>query len=160
MSVTSPLTQRITPFLWFKGELQDALDLYTSVFDDSEVLATTERGGELFAATFRIGGIQFSGFNAEGGPAFTDAISLFVDCVDQAEVDRYWDALLAGGGRPTQCGWLVDRFGVSWQVVPRRLMELLEEPDVARANRVQAEMLTQVKLDVARLEAAAVGTLT
>ena len=159
MSVTSPLTQRITPFLWFQGDLQGALDLYTSVFADSEVLATTERGGDLFAATFRIGGIQLSGFNAEGGPAFTDAISLFVDCADQAEVDYYWDALLAGGGRPTQCGWLVDRFGVSWQVVPRRLMELLEDPDPERAQRATAEMMTQVKLDVARLEAAADGTL-
>ncbi|MCS0500190.1 VOC family protein [Protaetiibacter mangrovi] len=153
------MAQKVTPYLWFQGDLQDALDLYTSVFDDAEVLSTTERDGGLFAATFRMGGIQLTGFNAPGGPRFTDAMSLFVDCADQAEVDHYWDALLAGGGTPTQCGWLVDRFGVSWQVVPRRLMELLEDPDPERAQRATAEMLTQVKLDVARLEAAADGTL-
>lgn len=149
--------QKITPFLWFDGELGDALAFYGSVFPDSEVLETTERGGELFTATWRMGDIQFSGMNAEGSPGFTDAVSLYVDCVDQAEVDRLWDALLAGGGRPTQCGWLVDRFGVSWQVVPRRVIELLNDPDPGRAQRAMAEMLTQVKLDVAAVERAADG---
>ena len=151
-------SQKITPFLWFNGELGDALEFYGSVFTDSEVLERTERGGELFTATWRMGDIQFSGMNAEGGPAFTEAVSLYVDCADQAEVDRYWDALLADGGRESQCGWLVDRFGLSWQVVPRRIIALLNDPDSGRAQRAMAEMLTQVKLDVGRVEAAADGT--
>jgi len=151
-------SQKITPFLWFNGELGDALAFYGSVFPDSEVVETTEHGGELFTATWRMGDIQFSGMNAEGGPAFTEAVSLYVDCADQAEVDRYWDALLAGGGRESQCGWLVDRFGVSWQVVPRRIIQLLNDPDPGRAQRAMAEMLTQVKLDVAAVERAADGS--
>jgi len=149
------MAQKLTPFLWFQGDLQGALDLYTSVFRDAEVLATTEHGGELFTATWRMGEIEVAGMNAEGGPAFTEAISLSIDCVDQAEVDYYWDALLAGGGRESQCGWLVDRFGVSWQVVPRRIIELLNDPDPGRAQRAMAEMMTQVKLDVAAVERAA-----
>ena len=153
------MSQKISPFLWFNGELGDALEFYGAVFPDLEVLERTERGGELFTATWRVGDIELSGMNAEGGPAFTEAISLYLDCADQAEVDRYWDALLADGGRASQCGWLVDRFGLSWQVVPRRIIELLNDPDPERGQRAMAEMLTQVKLDVGRVEAAADGTL-
>jgi predicted 3-demethylubiquinone-9 3-methyltransferase (glyoxalase superfamily) len=149
--------QKITPFLWFKGELGEALDFYTSVFPHGEVIDRTERDGQLFTANFRIGDIEFSAMNAEGGPAFNEAISFVVDCADQSEVDRYWEALLAGGGRESQCGWLVDKFGVSWQVVPQRLFELLADHDPERAGRAMAEMLTQVKLDIARIEAAADG---
>lgn len=152
------MAQKITPFLWFNGELGDALEFYGSVFPDFEVRKRTENGGALFTASWRVGGIEFTGMNAEGGPAFTEAISLYIDCADQAEVDRYWDALLAAGGRESQCGWLVDRFGVSWQVVPRRIVELLEDPDPGRSQRAMAEMMTQIKLDVARVEAAADGT--
>ena len=153
------MSQKISPFLWFNGELGDALEFYGAVFPDLEVLERTERGGELFTATWRVGDIELSGMNAEGGPAFTEAISLSLGCADQAEVDRYWDALLADGGRESQCGWLVDRFGLSWQVVPRRIIELLNDPDPERGQRAMAEMLTQVKLDVGRVEAAADGTL-
>ena len=149
--------QKITPFLWFDGRLAEAMDLYTSTFPGSTVVQTFDMNGELFTATFRVGDIEISGMNASGGPPFNEAISLSIDCVDQAEVDYYWDALLAGGGKEVQCGWLVDRFGISWQVVPRRMNELLQDPDPARAQRAMAEMMTQIKLDVAALERAADG---
>ena len=94
-----------------------------------------------------------------GGPheKFNDAISLSVDCEDQAEVDRFWDALTAHGGKPVQCGWLKDKYGLSWQIVPRRLPELLSDPDAAKAKRVMQAMMQMIKLDVAKLEAAAAG---
>lgn len=152
------MSQKITPFLWFQGQLAAALEFYTEVFPDGEVLdRLMDDDGELFVATWRVAGIEFSGMNAEGGPRFTQAVSFSIDCVDQAEVDRYWDALLAGGGRAEQCGWLVDRFGVSWQVVPHRLLELQADPDPGRRQRAVAEMLTQVKLDIAAIERAADG---
>ena len=153
------MTQKITPFLWFNGELGDALEFYGSVFPDFEVVKPPRTAASCSPPPGAWATSRSRGMNAEGGPAFTEAISLYVDCVDQAEVDRYWDALLADGGRESQCGWLVDRFGVSWQVVPRRIIELLEDPDPGRAQRAMAEMMTQVKLDVARVEAAADGTL-
>ncbi len=151
------MSQKITPFLWFTGRLGEAIELYTSVFPDSEVLETVDRDGELFTANFRIGGIEVSGMNTSEGPAFTEAVSLVVDCEDQAEVDRYWEALTADGGREDQCGWLVDRFGVSWQIIPRRLIQLLNDPDPARAQRAMEEMLTQRKIDIAAIERAADG---
>ena len=97
-----------------------------------------------------------------GGPhdKFNDAISLSIDCADQAEVNRYWKALTAGGGKPVQCGWLKDKYGLSWQVVPRRLFELISDPDPAKGKRVMHAMMQMVKLDVAKLEAAAAGKVS
>ncbi len=149
--------QKITPFLWFTGRLEEAVGFYTSVFPDSEVLELVSRDGEVFTANFRIGGIEVSGMNTPEGPRFTEAISLVVDCEDQAEVDRYWEALTADGGREDRCGWLVDRFGVSWQIIPRRLIELVNDPDPGRAQRAMEEMLTQRRIDIAALERAADG---
>ncbi|QNO38045.1 VOC family protein [Protaetiibacter sp. SSC-01] len=151
------MSQKITPFLWFGGRLGEAIELYTSTFPDSEVLETVDRDGQLFTANFRIGGIEVSGMNVPEGPVFNEAISLVVDCDDQAEVDRYWEALTAGGGREDRCGWLVDPFGVSWQITPRRLIELVNDPDPARAQRAMEEMLTQNKIDIAAIERAADG---
>lgn len=149
------MSQKVTPFLWLPGRLAEAVDFYTSVFPDGEVVDRVAPDGELSIATFRAGGIEFSAMDAEGGPPFTEAVSFVVLCDDQAEVDRYWDALLAGGGRESRCGWLSDRFGVSWQVTPRRLLELIADPEPGRRRRAVGEMLTQVKIDIAALERAA-----
>jgi predicted 3-demethylubiquinone-9 3-methyltransferase (glyoxalase superfamily) len=134
--------------LWFDGNGEDAVEFYTRVFDDVTV---TGRGG--LTIEFTMSGTRFIALN--GGPHFTfnEAISFVIDCDDQAEVDRYWDALL-DGGTPSQCGWLKDRFGVSWQVVPKRLYELMASDDAAAAQRAIQAMLGMVKLDVAALEAA------
>ena len=146
---------KVTPFLWFDDQLQEALTFYTGIFPDSEVIDKQEFGGQVFVARFRIAGQEIMAMNAGPGHPHTDAFSLWVDCVDQAEVDKYWDALLADGGKESMCGWLSDKFGVSWQVVPRRLSELMSDPDPARAKRAMDEMMTQVKIDVAALERAA-----
>ncbi len=146
---------KLTPFLWFDDDIEEAMGFYAGIFPDSEVTDVQRLGDQVLTARFRIGGQEFMGMNAGPGHPFTEAFSVWVDCEDQSEVDRYWDALLAGGGREDQCGWLKDRFGLSWQVIPRRLTELMADPDPARAKRVMDEMLTQVKIDVAALERAA-----
>jgi predicted 3-demethylubiquinone-9 3-methyltransferase (glyoxalase superfamily) len=156
--------QKITPFLWFEDNAEEALNFYTSIFDDARIVSINRYGeggpfpaGHLLSATFELAGQQFMALN--GGPhdQFNDAVSFFVDCDDQEDVDRYWDALLADGGTPTQCGWLKDRFGVSWQIVPKALMHYLSDPDPAKAQRVTEAMLKMVKLDVAELTAAYEG---
>ncbi|WP_345763219.1 VOC family protein [Diaminobutyricibacter sp. McL0608] len=148
----------ITPFLWFDDNAQDAIDLYSSVFPDTRV---TERqlgpDGKLFTATIEAAGQRIHFLNAGPGHPFTDAISLFVSCADQAEVDRYWDALTADGGAPGPCGWLTDRFGLSWQIVPEAMGRLLSDPDPEKAGRAMAAMMQMSKIVVADLEAAARG---
>ena len=147
----------ITPFLWFDDDLEAALDFYIEIFPDAKVLdAKRTDSGDLFYGTFTLAGQTFYGMNGGPGHPHTDAFSIFVTCEDQAEVDRYWDALVAGG-TPVACGWLTDKFGLSWQIVPRRLMELQADPDPARAKRAVDAMLKMVKLDVAELERAADG---
>ena len=146
--------QKIIPFLWFDDQLQEAIDFYTGIFHDARI---TERrngpDGKLFTASFELEGQQFKGLN--GGPhfRFTEAISFFVACADQMEVDHYWTRLL-DGGTPQQCGWLKDRFGLSWQIVPEVLMRYLNDPDAERAARVQQAMVTMVKIDIEELERA------
>ena len=147
----------MTPFLWFDDDLQEALDLYLSVFPDARALdAQNGPDGTLFYCTFTLAGQTFYGLNGGPGHPHTDAFSIFVSCEDQAEVDRYWNALTAEGA-PVACGWLTDKFGISWQIVPKRLMELQADPDRAKAARVTAAMMKMVKLDVAELERAAAG---
>lgn len=153
----------ITPCLWFDDDLEDAVDFYTSVFPGSEVHHVARFGqagpgepGSAMVAEWTVHGQRFKGIN--GGPAhagFSETVSFSVDCVDQAEVDRYWQALTAGGGEESMCGWLRDRYGLSWQVVPVRLYELLSDPDPARARAASAAMLTMQRIVVADLEAAA-----
>jgi predicted 3-demethylubiquinone-9 3-methyltransferase (glyoxalase superfamily) len=149
--------QKLTPFLWFDDDLDQALAFYASVFPDTEVLDASRAGdgpaAPLFMARFRLLGQELLAIN--GGPLFpfTEAFSLFVDCEDQAEVDRLWDRL-TDGGEPGRCGWLKDRFGLSWQIVPRRLMELMGDPEPARAGRVREAMLAMGKIEIAGLEAA------
>lgn len=158
------LTADITPCLWFDGIADEAVDHYVSIFPNSRRLNASEYGpdtpgeeGTTLTVLFELDGRRFMALN--GGPvfSFTPAISFLVHCRDQAEVDHYWDRLLEGGA-PSQCGWLTDRFGVSWQIVPNRLDELLSDPDPDQANRVMQAMLKMIKLDIAELEAAAAPT--
>lgn len=152
--------QKISASLWFDNQAEQARDFYVSVFKDAEVLDTayyTAVGpgepGSVVTASWRLFGMEFVGIN--GGPEFTfdEAISFVINCEDQAEVDYYWEKLL-DGGQESQCGWLKDKFGLSWQVVPTILDKMIMDPDRERANRVMAAMLQMVKLDIATLQAA------
>ena len=155
---------KITPFLWFDDNAHEAVNFYVSVFENSRVVATTYYGkesalaggrkeGSVMTIAFELDGQKFTALN--GGPhfKFNESISLVVHCQDQSEVDSYWEKLSRGGDEQAQqCGWLKDRFGVSWQVVPRVLSELMADPE--RAKRVMAAVLTMKKLDVAALKSA------
>lgn len=149
----------VMPCFWFDGGVQEAIDLYTSLFPDSRVTAISTypegsgQSGEILTATMELAGLPVMLLN--GGPHYslTPAASLCVTCDDQGEVDRLWEALLAGGV-PSQCGWLTDRFGLSWQIVPRLLSELMSDPDAQRVARVTEAMLGMVKLESAELQAA------
>jgi len=156
--------QKISTCLWFNGQAEQAARFYTSIFKNSRIGEISYYGpntpgteGSVLTVAFQIEGQDFMALN--GGPdfQFTPAISFVVDCHSQEEVDTYWDRLLEGGGRPDQCGWLVDRFGVSWQIVPSVLNELLRDPDGEKANRVMQAMLQMVKLDIAALQRASEG---
>lgn len=156
---------KITPSLWFDGQAEDAARFYTSLFPDSHIDIVSRspadnpstKAGEVLLVSFTLAGQPFTGIN--GGPQFpfTEAVSFVIDCEDQAEVDRYWDALVEGGGEHGQCGWLKDRFGVSWQVVPREMGAYLGGPDAAGAARAMEAMLAMQKLDVATLREAYEG---
>ena len=152
--MTLTATPKITPFLWFDYQAEDAAKLYTSIFAGSKILEVTRRGDKVFSVIFEIEGQRVFALN--GGPHYelNPAFSLFVSCETQEEIDRYWDALLANGGEPSRCGWLRDRYGLSWQIVPKALAKLLGDPDPARAGRAGEAMLGMVKLDIAELEAA------
>ena len=147
---------KVTPFLMFNDQLEAAMAFYTATFPDSEIrhVARTGTDGPVTSAEFVVGGQHFMGYN--GGPyfSFSEGVSLFVDCADQAEVDAYWDRLLAAGATPHACGWIKDPFGLSWQIVPRRFMELIRDPDGRKVKAVMEAMMTMVKLDVAALERA------
>jgi predicted 3-demethylubiquinone-9 3-methyltransferase (glyoxalase superfamily) len=158
--------QRIAPFLWFDDQAEEAVAFYTSIFEDSRVTRTTRYGkegarvagraeGSVMAIAFQLAGQDFTALN--GGPhfRFTEAISLVVNCATQAEVDHYWDRLSEGGDeKAQQCGWLKDRYGVSWQVVPTRLDDLLADPDPERAGRAFQAMMPMKKIDLAAIERA------
>jgi predicted 3-demethylubiquinone-9 3-methyltransferase (glyoxalase superfamily) len=147
----------ITTCLWFQGDMEAALERYTTLFPDSEIITLQRMAPDAppLLAEWRMLGTTFRAINERSDFGFTESISLSVTCADQAEVDRYWDGLIAGGGRESQCGWLVDAFGVSWQIVPARLTELLNDPDPARAAAAQQAMFGQRRLVIAELEAAA-----
>lgn len=153
---------KISPCLWFDGDAEAAAKLYTTIFPDSRILsvdrapADTPSGPKdmVLTVNFSIAGQTFIALN--GGPdfKFNESISLSIDCDDQAQVDRYWDALIAGGGEPSVCGWLKDRFGVSWQVIPRQLPEMLQSQDREAAGRAMEAMLKMTKIEVKDLEKA------
>jgi predicted 3-demethylubiquinone-9 3-methyltransferase (glyoxalase superfamily) len=154
--------QKITPFLWFDTQAEEAATFYVSLFDDAEItnIARYPEGapgepGAVMTVAFTLAGQEFTALN--GGPVFdfTEAVSFYVHCKDQDEVDRFWSRLTADGGEPGQCGWLKDRFGLSWQIVPDRLTELLSDPDPARAQAAMQAMLQMNKIDIKVMEDAA-----
>lgn len=156
---------KISPCLWFKDQAEEAARLYVSLIPDSRIdhiqrnVADSPAGkeGTVLVVAFTLAGQSFQALNGGNAQDYSHAMSLSVDCADQAEVDRLWDGLLQGGGRPEQCGWLRDRFGVPWQIVPSIMPKLLGDPDPARAQRAMRAMMGMVKLDVAALQAAADG---
>lgn len=147
---------KVTPFLMFDSQLEAAIAFYTATFPGSEIknVARTGEEGPVNSAEFIVGGQSFMGYN--GGPyfKFSQAISFFVNCEDQREVDEYWDKLVSAGATPLQCGWITDPFGVTWQIVPRRFMELIADKNPKKVQAVMDAMMTMVKLDVAALEQA------
>lgn len=159
------MMSKITPYLWFDGNAEQAAEFYVSLFPNSRIDAihrsasdnpATDKGNVL-VVEFTLDGRAFAGLNGGSQFPFTEAVSFSIDCEDQAEVDRYWEQLTADGGAPGRCGWCKDRFGLSWQVVPRRFPELLNGPDRDAAERAMQAMMTMNKLDVAALEASARG---
>ena len=154
------MKQKITPFLWFDGQAEQAANFYVSIFKSSKIVTTARYGdagpgpkGGVMTVVFSLGGQEFIALN--GGPhfKFTEAVSFSVDCQTQEEVDYYWEKLSAGG-QQQPCGWLKDRFGLSWQVTPGVLGEMLSDPDPARSKRVMEAMLTMKKIDIATLRRA------
>jgi predicted 3-demethylubiquinone-9 3-methyltransferase (glyoxalase superfamily) len=157
------MKQKLTPCLWSDGKALEAAEFYVSIFPNSRITQTSyysDAGpmpkGTVMMVAFELDGQEFTMLN--GGPQykFTEAVSFQIDCADQDEVDHYWNSLVAGGAE-SMCGWLKDKYGLSWQVVPRRLIELMTQPDAAKAKRVAEAMFTMRKIDIARIEAAARG---
>ncbi len=153
--------QKITPWLWFDTEAEQAAEFYTSVFPSSRILEVTRYGaagprpeGMVMTVSFELAGQQLVALNGGSEYTFSPAFSLQVLCDSQEEIDTYWSAL-ADGGQEVACGWVTDRFGLSWQIVPRRLFELLRDPDRETSQRVMQAMLQMTKLDIAELERAA-----
>ncbi|MFL5843303.1 MAG: VOC family protein [Solirubrobacteraceae bacterium] len=153
----------ITPNLWFDTQAEEAAEFYCSIFPNSRVLSithyteSTQRAGQVVTVEWELDGQRFVGIN--GGPEFTpdEAVSLGIECEDQAEVDHYWTALTADGGEESMCGWVKDKFGFSWQVTPKGIEELFRGPDPAANDRAMKAMMTMRKLDIAALRAAAAG---
>jgi predicted 3-demethylubiquinone-9 3-methyltransferase (glyoxalase superfamily) len=153
--------QKITTYLWFDNNAEEAMRFYVSIFKNSKILDVVCYGdagpgpkGTVMCGTFQLEGQQFIALN--GGPhfKFTEAISLFVSCENQEEVDDLWKKLTAGGGSPSQCGWLKDKFGLSWQIVPTALLEMLADEDAAKSKRVMQAMLRMIKIDINGLKQA------
>jgi predicted 3-demethylubiquinone-9 3-methyltransferase (glyoxalase superfamily) len=153
--------QKITPFLWFDGQAEEAANFYTSIFENSRILDVARYGegapgekGSVMTVSFELEGQKFVGLN--GGPhyKFTPAISFYISCQTQDEVDYFWERLLENGGKPSQCGWLSDKFGVSWQVVPDVLIEYLQDKDPEKAQRVMQAMFQMVKININKLKEA------
>jgi predicted 3-demethylubiquinone-9 3-methyltransferase (glyoxalase superfamily) len=147
--------KKITPFLWFDTQAEEAMNFYGSVFKNSKV-NNVSRGpdGKAFIVSFELDGQEYMALNAGPHHKFNEAISMYVDCADQAEVDYFWDKLTADGGEESMCGWLKDKYGLSWQIVPRQLGELMGDPDPVRAGRVRDAMLKMQKIIVADLQKA------
>jgi predicted 3-demethylubiquinone-9 3-methyltransferase (glyoxalase superfamily) len=150
------ITPKITPFLWYQKDAEKAAAFYCSLFPDSEILEQAPTpDGKYLSVTFRLGGQTLIAFNGGEHYQLSPALSLMVSCQSQDEIDRLWSALLENGGQPLACGWITDQFGLSWQITPERLLQLMRDPDNAKAMRVMQSMMTMIKLDIAALEAAA-----
>jgi predicted 3-demethylubiquinone-9 3-methyltransferase (glyoxalase superfamily) len=152
------LSQQITPCLWFDHNAEEAVNYYVSRFPNSQVDSILRSGDDDSAPaifiSFRLNGQPFQAIN--GGPefSFTEAISFSVDCANQQEIDYYWDTLIGDGGKPIECGWLKDKYGLSWQIVPRQFIEMMQSPDRRRADQAMQRMLQMTKLDIAELQKA------
>lgn len=147
---------KVTPFLMFNDQLEAAIEFYTSTFPNSQIktVARTGKDGPITSAEFVVGGQFFMGYNGGSYFQFSQGFSLFVDCEDQREVDEYWNRLVSAGATPLQCGWITDPFGITWQIVPKRFMELIADRNPRKVQAVMDAMMTMVKLDVAALEKA------
>ena len=153
---------RITPCLWYDGNAEEAANLYASIFPDSSIDAVhrapadypSGKSGDVLTVDFTVMGMRFLGLN--GGPMFKfdEAVSFIIHTQDQEETDRYWDAILASGGKPSACGWISDRFGLRWQITPQRLLDMMTSPDKAASKRAMEAMMGMVKIDIAALERA------
>jgi predicted 3-demethylubiquinone-9 3-methyltransferase (glyoxalase superfamily) len=162
MAMSALPKQKIVPNLWFDTEAEEAANFYVSVFEDARVLKVAHYGeagpreaGLVMTVEWELEGQRFIGINAGPRFKFTEAVSFQIECEDQNEVDYYWEKLTAGGGKPGQCGWLTDKFGLSWQVVPAGFEELVTDTDPERAQRAMEAMLKMGKLDLEALRAAA-----
>jgi predicted 3-demethylubiquinone-9 3-methyltransferase (glyoxalase superfamily) len=160
--------QKITPFLWYDDNAEEAANLYCSIFKNSKVLTLTRYDdagaeaagrpkGSVMTVAFELEGQKFTAINAGPHFKFTEAVSFVVNCETQEEVDYFWERLTADGGKESQCGWLKDKYGLSWQITPRILIELLEDKDPAKSQRVMKAMLQMKKIDIAALKQAAEG---
>ena len=145
--------QKITPFLWFDGNAEEAMNFYLSVFKNSKKISTTPGpDGSVMSVTFELEGLEFQGLNAGAMFKFNEAVSFFVKSGTQEEIDYYWEKLTADGGEESMCGWLKDKFGLSWQIVPPILGKLLGDPDHEKANRVMQAMMLMKKIIIADLQ--------
>jgi predicted 3-demethylubiquinone-9 3-methyltransferase (glyoxalase superfamily) len=156
--------QKIHPFLWFDTQAEEAMHFYCSVFKNSKVGKVVRNGdagpgpkGSVLTCSFELEGLQFTALNAGPHFKFNEAISMVVDCKSQEEVDTLWEKLTAGGGKPGDCGWLKDKYGLSWQITPTVLIELINDPDPGRSSRVMKAMMQMTKIDIAKLQEAARG---
>ena len=157
------MMSKITPCLWFDGNAEEAARFYTSLLPNSRIDAINRsptdypagRAGDVLTVEFTLAGQPFMGLNGGPGYPFTQAVSFTIECDDQAEVDRLWEALTTDGGAPVQCGWLKDRFGLSWQITPKALPQLLKNPDCAKAERAMRAMMEMIKIDIDALRRAA-----
>jgi predicted 3-demethylubiquinone-9 3-methyltransferase (glyoxalase superfamily) len=154
----------ITPFLWFDTQAEEAANFYVSLFPNSRITTVSRYGengpgpaGSVMIIGFELDGQAYTAMNGGPGHPFTDAVSFVVHCQDQDEVDHYWDNLVADGGQEIQCGWLKDKYGLSWQITPQELLDLLSHPDKAAVGRMFAAMMQMVKLDMPKLKAAFEG---
>lgn len=147
---------KVTPFLMFNDQLEAAIAFYTSTFPDSEIknVARTGMDGPITSAEFVVGGQSFMGYNGGSYFTFSQGFSLFVSCDSQAEVDEYWNKFVNAGATPMQCGWITDQFGLTWQIVPKRFMELIGDKNSKKVQAVMDAMMKMVKLDIAVLESA------
>ena len=147
---------KVTPFLMFNDQLESAIEFYTSTFPDSRVtnVARAGKDGPINSAEFVIGGQSFMGYNGGSYFTFSEGVSLFVECEDQEEVDEYWNKLVNAGATPSRCGWITDQFGLTWQIIPKRFIELVGDKNKKKVQAVIAAMMKMVKLDVAVLERA------
>ena len=153
--------QKITPFLWFDGNAEEAMNFYVSVIPNSKVLGVTRVGeggpgpkGSVLTAKFMLHGVEFAALNAGPQHKFNEAVSFVINCETQDEIDKYWNALSTGGGREGDCGWLKDKYGLSWQITPVQLMQMLGDKDQQKAGRAMKSMMTMKKLDLKALKQA------